>query len=87
VPRRFSRRDEFREYLQSVGIYDSLTKALSNLYEEQGKPEDPLIYIKQQLGINDSNNMESLKQQLIQAKQKLEELKKENSDLLVKMAS
>ncbi|XP_067133788.1 c-Myc-binding protein-like isoform X2 [Centruroides vittatus] len=79
------RREEFRKYLESVGIFDSLTKAFLNLFEEENKPEDPLRYIKQQLGINGSNNMESLKEQLIEAKQKLEELKEENNDLLAKI--
>lgn len=78
------RREEFKKYLEGVGVFDSLTKAFLSLFEEQDKPDDPLRFIKQQLGINGSNDLESLQEQLAEAKKKLEELKEENVELLEK---
>jgi arginine kinase len=44
------KRDEFRKYLEGTGVTDKLTGALMKLYQEIEKPEDPIVFIRKQLG-------------------------------------
>lgn len=44
------RRDNFRKYLEGTGVTDKLTTALMKLYQEIEKPEEPLKFIRKQLG-------------------------------------
>lgn len=45
-----SRKEQFRKYLESTGVVDTLTKVLVALYEEPERPGNPIEYIKQYLG-------------------------------------
>lgn len=44
------KRDDFRKYLEGTGVTDKLTSALMKLYQEIEKPEEPLVFIRRQLG-------------------------------------
>ena len=38
-------KQEFIAYLEKSGVIDILTKAFVNLFEEHGRPENPLKYL------------------------------------------
>lgn len=44
-----SKRKEFREYLESCGVVDALTKALLKLYEEALRPDNAIAYLVKEL--------------------------------------
>ncbi|XP_078042387.1 c-Myc-binding protein isoform X1 [Augochlora pura] len=72
-----SKKEEFRKYLERAGVMEALTKILVSLYEEPEKPDDPLEYVRQRIGDITENDVEidSLKNELIEAKAKIVELK------------
>eukprot|EP01147_Barroeca_monosierra_P002970 gene2970-8181_t len=77
------KKEEYRNYLESTGVVDALTKVLIGLYEESEKPVNPLEFIQQHLstgsvGISD---IEALKKENDELKQQVEELTAENHDL------
>ncbi|XP_026477333.1 c-Myc-binding protein-like [Ctenocephalides felis] len=45
-----SKREIFRKYLERAGVMDVITKAFTNLYEEENRPEDPLEYVINAMG-------------------------------------
>lgn len=58
-----SRKEAFRKYLEASGVLDSLTKALMALYEEPGKPEKAVEYIRLALGSPSAEEYEVIKAQ------------------------
>ncbi|XP_067946255.1 c-Myc-binding protein-like isoform X2 [Watersipora subatra] len=83
-----SKREEFRKYLEKAGVLDCLTKVLVGLYEEPEKPSDALDFIKEHLGADgpDTGDVESLKQEVTELRQKCEQLTEENNDLKARIA-
>ncbi|XP_060771555.1 C-Myc-binding protein [Neoarius graeffei] len=78
-----SKREQFRRYLEKVGVLDSLTNVLVALYEETEKPSNALEFIKQHLstGDSDSNKAEVLQVELDKLQQKYDLLQEENCEL------
>lgn len=82
-----SKREEFRKYLEKAGVLDALTKVLVGLYEEPEKPNNALDFLKHHLGANgpESADIEALKLEVTDLRQKVEHLQEENNDLKSKL--
>jgi len=82
-----SKREEFRKYLEKAGVLDALTKVLVGLYEEPEKPNNALDFLRQHLGASgpDTADVEALKLEVTELRQKCEQLQEENNDLKAKV--
>ncbi|XP_013406842.1 c-Myc-binding protein-like [Lingula anatina] len=82
-----SKREEFRKYLEKAGVLDALTKVLVGLYEEPEKPNNALDFLKHHLGSGgpETADVEALKLEVTELRQKVEQLTEENSDLKAKL--
>ncbi|XP_021355305.1 C-Myc-binding protein-like isoform X2 [Mizuhopecten yessoensis] len=84
-----SKREEFRKYLEKAGVLDALTKVLVGLYEEPEKPNNALDFLKQHLGASgpETADVEALKQEVTELRQKVEQLSEDNTDLKAKVGN
>merc|ERR1711893_71080 len=82
-----SKREEFRKYLEKAGVLDTLTKVLVVLYEEPEKPNNALDFLKQHLNVSgpESADVEALKLEVTELRQKCEQLQEENNELKMKL--
>merc|ERR1712179_64035 len=82
-----SKREEFRKYLEKAGVLDALTKVLVGLYEEPEKPNNALDFLKQHLGASgpETADVEALKQEFTELRQKCEQLTEQNNELKAKV--
>lgn len=83
-----SKREEFRKYLEKSGVLDALTKVLVGLYEEPEKPNNALDFLKQHIGAGgpETADVEALKLEVTELKQKVEQLTEENAELKQKIS-
>ena len=83
-----SKREEFRKYLEKSGVLDALTKVLVGLYEEPEKPNNALDFLKLNIGVGgpETADVEALKLEVTELKQKIEQLSEENVELKQKLA-
>lgn len=83
-----SKREEFRKYLEKAGVMDALTKVLVGLYEEPEKPNNALDFLRQHLGSSgpETADVEALKLEVTELRQKVEKLSEENAELKQKLA-
>lgn len=72
----FSKKEEFRRYLEKAGVLDALTKVLVGLYEEPERPENAIEYIKRYIGAPPNVDVEGLKRENNQLRAELEKLKR-----------
>ncbi|KAI8791821.1 C-Myc-binding protein [Biomphalaria glabrata] len=81
------KREEFRKYLEKAGVLDTLTKVLVVLYEEPEKPNNALDFLKQHLNVTgpDTADIEALKLEISELRQKCEQLQEENNELKAKI--
>ena len=56
-----SKKEEFRAYLETTGVLETLTKVLVGLYEEPERPDNALEYIKRYLGAPKNVDVAGLK--------------------------
>merc|ERR1711962_151610 len=81
-----SKREEFRKYLEKAGVLDAMTKVLVGLYEEPEKPNNALDFLRQHLGATpDTADVEALKLEVTELRNKVEQLTDENADLRAKV--
>lgn len=82
-----SKREEFRRYLEKAGVMDALTKVLVGLYEEPEKPNNALDFLRQHLGASgpETADVEALKLEVTELRQKCEQLQEENTELRAKV--
>lgn len=73
----FSKKEEFRRYLEQTGVLDALTKVLVGLYEEPERPQHAVDYIKRYIGAPPNVDVDGLKRENKQLKQELLQLKKQ----------
>uniref|UniRef100_A0A8V0YT59 MYC binding protein n=1 Tax=Gallus gallus TaxID=9031 RepID=A0A8V0YT59_CHICK len=83
-----SKREQFRRYLEKSGVLDTLTKVLVALYEEPEKPSSALDFLKHHLGASapESPEMEALRLEVAELKEKYEAVLEENKKLKTKLA-
>ncbi|KAM8790869.1 C-Myc-binding protein isoform 1-T1 [Rhynchonycteris naso] len=83
-----SKREQFRRYLEKSGVLDTLTKVLVALYEEPEKPNSALDFLKHHLGAATPENpeIEILRLELAEMKEKYEAIVEENKKLKTKLA-
>ncbi|KAL4662524.1 C-Myc-binding protein [Macaca nemestrina] len=83
-----SKREQFRRYLEKSGVLDTLTKVLVALYEEPEKPNSALDFLKHHLGAATPENpeIELLRLELAEMKEKYEAIVEENKKLKAKLA-
>ncbi|KAL1777239.1 C-Myc-binding protein [Sigmodon hispidus] len=83
-----SKREQFRRYLEKSGVLDTLTKVLVALYEEPEKPTSALDFLKHHLGAATPENpeIELLRLELAEMKEKYEATVEENKKLKTKLA-
>ena len=82
-----SKREEFRKYLEKGGVLDALTNVLVGLYEEPEKPNNALDFLKQNLGLGPQTaDVEALKLEVTELRQKLEQMTEENKELKQKLS-
>eukprot|EP00934_Nitzschia_sp_Nitz4_P008757 Nitzschia sp. Nitz4//scaffold12_size214221//157639//158112//NITZ4_001522-RA/size214221-augustus-gene-0.10-mRNA-1//1//CDS//3329535086//8747//frame0 len=73
----FSKKEEFRRYLEQTGVLDALTKVLVGLYEEPDRPQHAVEYIKRYIGAPPNVDIDGLKRENEQLKLELEQIKKQ----------
>ncbi|NP_001017035.1 C-Myc-binding protein [Xenopus tropicalis] len=83
-----SKREQFRRYLEKAGVLDTLTKVLVALYEEPEKPNNALDFLKQHMGAAgpETADVEALRLEVAELKQKYEAVLEENKELKAKLA-
>ncbi|XP_021231153.1 C-Myc-binding protein [Numida meleagris] len=83
-----SKREQFRRYLEKSGVLDTLTKVLVALYEEPEKPSSALDFLKHHLGASapGSPEVEALRLEVAEMKEKYEAVLEENKKLKSKLA-
>ena len=69
-----AKKEEFRKYLGNAGVIDALTKVLVGLYEEPEKPQNAIDFIKMTLGAPSGVDVDALKAENEQLKQRVDEL-------------
>lgn len=73
----FSTREEFRQYLESSGVIDGLTRAFIKLYEAEEKPTDPLMFVQQNMSeINPMEKYQLTLNNLTAANKRIKSLEK-----------
>lgn len=82
------KRDQFRKYIESKGVIDTITKVLIKLLETPVKPEHPLDFIRDNLGptLAEKHRTELLEQQLADYKQEVSDLKARIGQLQTKLS-
>jgi hypothetical protein len=73
----FTKKEEFRRYLEKTGVLDALTKVLVGLYEEPDRPSNSLEYMKRYLGAPVAVDVEGLKRENEELKSKVNLLQKQ----------
>jgi hypothetical protein len=71
----YSKKEEFRKYLEKTGVLDALTKTLVGLYEEPERPANAIEYIKRYIGAPQNVDMDGLRRENEQLKAELEKLR------------
>ncbi|XP_027622337.1 c-Myc-binding protein-like [Tupaia chinensis] len=84
-----SKHEQLRRYLEKSGVLDTLTKVLVALYEEPEKPNSALDFLKHHLGAATPENpeIELLRLELAEMKEKYEAMVEENKKLKIKSIS
>ena len=71
------KQEEFRKFLEKTGVIDQLTKVLVGLYEEPEKPSNAVDFIKKSLGAPNETDVDHLKAENEQLKQRIAVLEKQ----------
>eukprot|EP00829_Urostomides_striatus_P006574 TRINITY_DN1713_c0_g1_i1.p3 TRINITY_DN1713_c0_g1~~TRINITY_DN1713_c0_g1_i1.p3 ORF type:complete len:124 (-),score=51.98 TRINITY_DN1713_c0_g1_i1:10-381(-) len=76
-----AKKEEYRKYLEKSGVIDQLTRVLVGLYEQPEKPANAVEFIKKFLGAPSDSDVESLRVENAQLKERTEELEKKVGEL------
>jgi hypothetical protein len=72
--------EAFREYLETSGLSDSISRVLASLYDafDRGQqPANPLDYLKSRLGVPEGFNADNLKANNDTLRRRVEQLKQQ----------
>ncbi|KAK7582255.1 hypothetical protein V9T40_013700 [Parthenolecanium corni] len=78
-----SRREEFRKYLESSGVTDSLIRMMTSMYESDERPADALQFLRDQF-IQSApyiHELTAVQQYLDAARERIRTLESENAEL------
>lgn len=80
-----NKRDQFRRYVESHGVVDMLTKVLIQLMTIPEKPENPIEFIREQVGasLKEKQQMKILEHEVEFYRQKVDELTKQLEEIQV----
>ena len=76
-----TKKEEFRKYLERAGVIDQLTRVLVGLYEEPEKPSNAIDFIKGCLGAPSDTDVEKLKAENDELKDKVRDLERRVEEL------
>ena len=76
-----TKKEEFRKYLERAGVIDQLTRVLVGLYEEPEKPSNAIDFIKGCLGAPSDTDVEKLKAENDELKDKVRDLERKVEEL------
>jgi len=78
-----NKRDQFRKYLEQSGVIEVLTKSITKLMESSEKPESPVEFIRENMGLSQKelNQILFLKEEVEAYKKQVTDLKKEIAGL------
>ena len=80
-----SKHDEFRQYLDKSGIIDQLTQILVDLFEKDPKPENPMQFIRNHLGMSKDVDIEELTNENEELRQRCEEMESTIDSLMTQL--
>ncbi|KAJ6638533.1 c-Myc-binding protein [Pseudolycoriella hygida] len=78
-----NKRDQFRKYLEATGVIEVLSKSITKLMESPEKPESPVAFIRQNMGLTQKelDEIEFLKEEVESYKKQVKDLKNEIAGL------
>lgn len=79
----YNKREDFKRYLNKLGVIEALTKVLLNLYEMETRPKDPLDYIRTHMTaiINEREELRILKIKHDNMVAQIQKMEEENMNL------
>eukprot|EP00218_Dolichomastix_sp_CCMP3274_P015711 CAMPEP_0170142812 /NCGR_PEP_ID=MMETSP0033_2-20121228/8623_1 /TAXON_ID=195969 /ORGANISM="Dolichomastix tenuilepis, Strain CCMP3274" /LENGTH=101 /DNA_ID=CAMNT_0010379189 /DNA_START=12 /DNA_END=317 /DNA_ORIENTATION=+ len=81
-----TKKENFRKYLESAGVIDSLTKVLVALYEEPDKPPQGIEFLMTSLGAKTPDEFNAVVAEKDELAAKVEELTKQLEEATAKVA-
>jgi len=78
-----NKREDFKKYLNELGVIDALTNVLANLYRLEIRPTDPLDYIRTHMTeiVNEREELKILKDNYNSIINQIQEMEEENMKL------
>jgi len=78
-----NKREDFKKYLNDLGVIDALTNILANLYQLEIRPTDPLDYIRTHMTENviEKEELKMLKANYNSMISQIQEMEGENMQL------
>eukprot|EP00924_Labyrinthula_sp_SR-Ha-C_P002758 snap_masked-scaffold_13-processed-gene-6.60-mRNA-1 protein AED:0.24 eAED:0.24 QI:0/0/0/0.33/1/1/3/0/113 len=71
----------FKSYLEDNGAVETLTRALVELFEQEERPQDALVFINQFLGKSTGRDYEALEEENTMLKNRITELQERITEL------
>ena len=71
-----SKKAEFKQYLEKTGAVDQLTKILVQLYEQRDKPQNPVEYVRRNIGGAPDVDEQKMQEQYERLQDENEKMKK-----------
>lgn len=78
-----NKREDFKKYLNDLGVIEALTNVLANLYKSETRPTDPLDYIRTHMTetIKEKEELKMLKENYNSMISQIQEIEEENMQL------
>jgi len=82
-----NKREDFKKYLNDLGVIDALTNVLANLYQLETRPTDPLDYIRTHMTeiVHEREELKMLKDNYNSMISQIQEMEEENMQLASKI--
>jgi len=78
-----NKREDFKKYLNDLGVIEALTNVLANLYRSEVRPTDPLDYIRTHMTeiVKEREELKMLKETYNSMISQIQEMEEENMQL------